>query len=349
MAVTILEGLGHPLFRHVRAAHIGGQSVQMRDAEGNIIGGALPGAAPVVVVQPSILPATAVIGTSITLNLGAANGSPTPVATWDFTLNGVSIRDRLDQGELTMELTAPGTYVLSVGWVNSHGTVSATSAQHTVAAPVIPTINYDTQALAYFNAETAYTGTAADVAALTARGTGHYVFSKTGTGTTVQRAAGGFVFGDGVYLQSQTLTAQPMTDGIFVVADVTLDSYGSNIGQIVDGTGGHVKIRNASGALQITGVDDTAVNLALGSVSYGQRMVISAQIDDVADVLSGHDVAGNVLSTPHAGLTDPALGRLTFGRYLRGTIHRMAIVGRAEGQPWPVTMREVVEDFRRGA
>ena len=31
-----------------------------------------------------------------------------------------------------------------------------------------------------------------------------------------------------------------------------------------------------------------------------------------------------------------------------GTIHRLAIVGRPEGQPWPVTMREVYADFLQG-
>ena len=43
------------------------------------------------------------------------------------------------------------------------------------------------------------------------------------------------------------------------------------------------------------------------------------------------------------------LTRLATGRYVNGTIHRLAIVGRAEGQAWPVTMREIYQDFQRGA
>ena len=68
----------------------------------------------------------------------------------------------------------------------------------------------------------------------------------------------------------------------------------------------------------------------------------------VLNLVAGIDTAGGQVSAPHGGLTDPEPSRVMTGRYIHGTIHRLAIVGRPEGQAWPVTMREVYEDFQRG-
>ncbi|RCW84070.1 hypothetical protein [Paracoccus lutimaris] len=305
--------------------------------------------APSITRQPAILPATAVIGDSITLDLGAAAGQPTPAPSWDFTRDGVSIRSSLDQGALTMELSGAGVYVLTVSWANSAGSVTAQSATLTVQAPPTgPAVNYDTQTLAYFDAATSFTGSATDVTAVTARGTGGYVFHKEGSGAAIQRSASGFVFGNGCYLQSQTLTGQPMTDGLFAVVDCTLTSYGTTVGQILEGAGGHVKLRDNAGRLQVVGQDDSAVGIILGSVFYGSRVIVAGLLDDVLNLVGGINVAGGDVSAAHAGITDPDLTRVLTGRYVNGTIHRLAIVGRAEGQAWPVTMREVYEDFQQG-
>lgn len=308
-----------------------------------------PAVAPAVTRQPAITPATAVLGDSITLDLGAASGTPAPVASWDLTLDGVSVRGGVEPEALSLDLTQPGAYVLSVGWTNSAGNVTAQAATLTVAAPpVAPVINYDSQTLAYFDAQTSYTGSASDVASVTARGTGGYVFAKNGAGAAIQHSAQGFVFANGQFLQSQALSAQPSTDGIFAVIDCTLTSYGASLGQILDGAGGHVKIRNTSGTLQVVGQDDSIVAVTLGSVAYGHRMVLAGMLDDVLNLVGGIDTAGGDVSAPHGGLTDPEPSRVMTGRFINGTIHRLAIVGRAEGQPWPVTMREVYADFLRG-
>ena len=124
------------------------------------------------------------------------------------------------------------------------------------------------------------------------------------------------------------------------------DTHGADIGP--DGAGGHVKIRNTSGTLQVVGQDDSIVAVTLGSVAYGQRMILAGMLDDVLDLVGGIDTAGGDVSAPHSGLTDPEPSRVMTGRFINGTIHRLAIVGRAEGQAWPVTMREVYEDFLRG-
>lgn len=349
MTIIILDQIHPALLRGTAAVHMADAQIEMFDALGNRMSGPAPATLPVVTENPRILPETAALGQSISLNLGAAEGLPAPMAEWDFTLDGASMRDQLDGDAMTIELSLPGTYALTVRWRNIAGVVAAAEVVLAVSAPVAPSIDYDNQMLAYFDADTPYTGTAEDVATVVMRGTGGYVFGKTGSGTTIRFQPEGLVFGDGVYLQSQSLTNQPTTDGLFAVVEMTLTGYGSNIGQILDGTGGHIKIRNSSGTIQTVGADDTSVNLTLGAVAYGARMIFAGQIDDVADLLSGYDAAGNLLSTPHTGLTDPAPNRISFGRYLNGTIHRMAIGGRAEGQEFPVTMREVVEDFRQGA
>lgn len=308
-----------------------------------------PDVAPELTRQPAILPAAAAIGDRITLDLGAASGSPAPAASWDLTLDGVSIRGGVEPGSLSLDLTQPGAYVLSVSWANGAGNVTAQPATLNVAAlPPAPAIDYDTRALAYFDAATSYAGSASDVTSVTARGTGGYVFARNGAGAAIQHSAQGFVFDNGYFLQSQTLSGQPATDGVFAVVDCTLTAYGASLGQILDGAGGHVKIRNTSGTLQVIGQDDSTVAVALGSVAYGSRMILAGMLDDVLNLVGGIDTAGGDVSAAHGGVTDPEPSRFATGRYIHGTIHRLAIVGRAEGQAWPVTMREVYEDFQQG-
>lgn len=350
MPVEIHENLSRHLFDGLRTLYLAGREVELFDAQGVRLAGPPPATPPVVTEPPRILPAGAAIGQSISLSLGTASGLPVPVASWDLTRDGVSIKAELDPTALTMELATAGLYALSVSWSNAAGSVTAPVATLQVApVVVVPPIDWNSRTLMYVDAQTPYQGTAADVTSVSARGTGGYVLSKTGTGSAVQHVADGFLFADGAYLQSASMSGQPTTDGVFVVVDVTLTGYGTSSGQIVDGSGGHVKLRNNSGALIAQGVDDSTVNLALGAVQYGQRCILAGQIDDLAEQLSGYDIGGNLVSVAHAGLTDPALTRVLTGRYLRGTVHRLAIVGRAEGQPWPVTMQEVVADFRRGA
>lgn len=57
------------------------------------------------------------------------------------------------------------------------------------------------------------------------------------------------------------------------MVDCTLTSYGSNLGQILEGAGGHVKIRNNAGNLQVVGLT-IPVALVLGSVIYGSRVIL---------------------------------------------------------------------------
>lgn len=348
MALSITADLATNLFRGLTAVYLDGQSVSLYDSVGAPSIGTAQPVAPTVTQQPTILPDEAAMGDSVTLNIGAASGSPAPVADWDITRDGVSLRAQLDVGAMTFELSEPGTYILSVRWSNAGGTVRAISAQLTVEPVAVAEIDYNAVTLAYLDAGTAYGGTAADVTSISAGGTAGYVFTKAGSGAAVTRSAAGFVFSEGAYVQTQVLSSQPTTDGMFAVADITLASYGTSAGQILDGAGTGLKLRNNAGALQVIGPVSGQGGLSLGNVSYGTRMILAGQLDDLLDLLSGFNTAGGVVSVAHAGLVDPAPTRFITGRYINGTLHRMAIVGRPEGADWPITMQEVVQDFRRG-
>lgn len=287
----------------------------------------------------------------MTIDWGAATGSPFPTMSKMFEMDGSDASSQLTGDTFVAQ---EGQYYIGGGWSNSVGSVSAAPVELIVQAPPAPSINYDTQLIAYFNADTPITGTDSDVLSLNARGTGGVVYSKTGTGTPIERIAGsdgGFKFSDGAYLQSQNLTGMPTTDGLFAVVSFTLTSYGSNQSILLDGAGGHLKLRNNGGSLQFLAQDDSAVTMVLGSVVYSTRFTIAGEVDDVTDVMRAFNMAGSLTTNPtaHTGMTDPELGRLVHGRYVIGTIHEFGIVGKPEGGDWPVTMEELYADFTRGA
>lgn len=350
MALTIQSGIDTRLFEGIAQVYQGGRQVSVLDAAGGtLIHGEIQ-VPPAISRQPGILPAGAAIGDSVTLDLGAASGTPDPAAIWDLTLDGISIRDQVD-AFMALELAAPGRYELQVQWSNGiEAPVTATSAVLLIEAAIPPAaIDYAAVALAYVDADTPHEGTTGDVTAINAFGSGGWRFAKAGAGNAVQRSAAGFVFADGAYLQTSPLSGVPATDGLFAVADVTLTSYGANVGQIIDGLGSHIKLRNNAGTLQILASDDSVVSTSIGAATYGSRVIIGGEMDDVLNVMRGYNVSGALVSQAHPGLTDPAPTRVITGRYINGTLHRLAIVGRPEGQPWPVTMEEVFADFQRGA
>lgn len=349
MALNILNDIDARLFQGISRAYQGGRRVSLLAADGSeLVAGEQP-SAPVIGEQPAILPAGAAIGNSISLHLGAASGVPAPTASWDLTRDGISIRDQVDEF-LALELTEPGRHVLSVTWANDIGEPVAavpTELLVVVEAPA-PAIDYAAVTLAYFDANTPFEGSAGDVTAINALGSGGWRLAKTGTGAPIQRSDAGFVLADGAFLQSQVLSALPASDGHFVVAELTLDAYGSAPGQIVEGQGDRIRLRNNAGNLQAIGQVGALPVHALGTASYGSRVVIAAMIDDVADLFISIGASGSETATAVA-VTDPVLGRFALGRYLVGTLHRLAVVGRPEGGNWPVTMQQVHADFLQGA
>ena len=308
--------------------------------------------APTITTQPTISGGTTV-GDILTLDPGAAAGNPTPTATYQWLRNGAALPG---EDSLTLDTGGydAGAHRATVIW--SNGVIPAATGQSNtinVAAavtPPAPGIDYS-RALVYFDADTPFTGSATDVTAITAEGTAGLSLAKTGT-AAVQRTANGFVFADTGYVGAAGIAAGAATDGMFLVVEFTQTAVGSNWARLSDGTGSRMRLQIHSGNQSIigTGADDTNVNITLGTAAFGTRHIVAFEMDDVLDRLIGYDVSGaSVGPIAHAGLTNPVNTRIDIGQYLNGTIHRWCLVGRTEGGAWPLTMAEVVADFRAGA
>lgn len=308
--------------------------------------------APTITTQPRISGGTT-IGDILTLARGAATGTPPPTATYQWLRNGAVLSG---EDALTVDTGGygAGDYRARVRWSNGvNPDAVVTTSTITVAAavtPPAPRIDYS-RALVYFDANTPFTGTASDVTAITSRGTAGVSLAKTGT-AAVQRTANGFVFADTGYVGASGIPAGAATDGMFLVVEFTQTAVGSNWARLSDGIGSRLRLQVHAGNQSIigTGVDDTNVNITLGTATFGTRHIVAFEMDDVLNQLTGRDVSGaSVGPIAHAGLTDPVNTRIDIGQYLNGTIHRWCLVGRTEGGAWPLTMAGVVADFRAGA
>jgi hypothetical protein len=307
--------------------------------------------APTVTTQPTISGGTTV-GDILTLAPGAATGTPTPTATYQWLRNGTTLSG---EDSLTLDTGGygAGAYSARVRWsngVNPDAVVTTSTINVAVATTPAPGIDYS-RALVYFDANTPFAGTASDVTAITSRGSAGLSLAKTGT-AAIRRTAGGFVFADTGYVSASGIAAGAATDGMFLVVEFTQTSAGSNWARLSDGTGSRMRLQINSGSQGIigTGADDTSVNIALGTATFGTRHVVAFEMDDVLNQLTGYDVSGaSVGPIAHAGLTDPVNTRIDIGQFVNGTIHRWCLVGRTEGGAWPLTMAAVVADFRAGA
>ena len=307
---------------------------------------------PTITTQPTISGGTA-IGDILTLARGAATGTPTPTATYQWLRDSAVIPN---EDALTLDTGGygAGAYRARVRWSNGVNpdavATSNTITVQAVVSPPAPGIDYS-RALVYFDANTPFTGTASDVTAITSRGTAGLSLDKTGT-AAIQRTVNGFVFADTGYVGAAGIPAGAATDGMFLVVEFTQTANGSNWARLSDGTGSRMRLQvnTSNQAITGTGADDTNVNIALGTSTFGTRHVVAFAMDDVLNQVTGYDVSGaSVGPIAHAGLTDPVNTRVDIGQYLNGTIHRWCLVGRTEGGAWPLTMAEVVADFRAGA
>ncbi|MEF9605532.1 hypothetical protein O4J55_25685, partial [Paracoccus sp. PXZ] len=157
--LTIHGSVEGSLFEGVQRIYHGGRPAMLMDGNGAVLieEQQFSAEAPTITRQPAILPEGAGLGDNITLDLGSAEGMPPPAADWDLTLGDSSIRDQIDPELLSMELSEPGEYALAVSWSNMVGTVAASPALLTVAAPAAPAVDYG-QAAGYFHPGSAYGG-----------------------------------------------------------------------------------------------------------------------------------------------------------------------------------------------
>ncbi|WP_216635363.1 hypothetical protein [Paracoccus aminovorans] len=344
--LAIHNGLNGALFRGVQRIYLADRAVPLLDARGaTLVEGQGASVVPAVMRQPSMLPADAVLGATVTLDIGAGSGTPAPVAEWDVTLNGSSIKAQVD-AQMRLQLAEAGEYALSVRWVNEAGAAEATTAALIVTPPVqvVPEM---TLAAGYFDAGSSVTGTAAAVTGLANKGNGGWALAATASGAAVAMAAEGIVFADGRSLQATNLS-NPNIDGVFIVVRAVLDAYGSGVAQILaaNPSGGTIAIQNNNGALQARYHDGVARSIALGTVTYGQEFVVGIEIDNAARTVRAFTLAGTMLSETPAGTPGVNYAQVRTGQYVRGTVKRIAVCTKPVGGAFLLRFEEVIAHFR---
>lgn len=344
--LAVHAGLGSALFRGVQRVYLGGRAVPLLDARGaTLVAGQDASTAPEVLRQPVILPEGAGLGATVTLDIGAASGTPAPAAEWDMTLNGDSIRASVD-GQMRLQLTQPGEYALVVRWINEAGAAQALTASVIVepAAVVAPDM---TRAAGYFNAGSVVTGTPLAVTGLANAGNGGWGLVATASGAAVAMGPEGIVFADGRSLQASNLT-NPGVDGVFIVVRAVLDSYGAGVAQILaaNPSGGTIAIQNNNGVLQARYHDGTARSITLGNVTYGQEFVVGIEVNNAARTVRAFTLAGTMLSETPAGTPGVNFAQVRSGQYVRGTVKQIAVCTKPVGGAFGLGFEEVIAHFR---
>jgi hypothetical protein len=337
------------LFDGVERIYHGGQPARLLDANGSVlVDEAVPAIAPTITRQPAILPEAAGLGDSITLDLGSAEGTPPPAAEWDLLLDDNSIRDRIDPEEQSMELSEPGEYALAVNWSNAAGTVAASPALLTVAAPATPGIDY-AQAAGYFDSASAYSGESSAVTGVTNGGNGGWNLAVASSGNAIAATPSGIRFGDGQFLQATGLTTSGL-EGAFIVLRMAIDSYGSGVSLLfgANPSGGNFSIHNNKGALQARYYDGATRSIGLGDVTYGETFVVGVEVDVAANRVRGYAPSGAfVLATP-VGMPVANYTTVRTGQFVHGTLMRAALFTKPVGGSFAASFEQVIEDFLEG-
>ena len=347
----ILSDINRSIIEGAIAVYIGPNRVEVQAADGEVLVPTSSASVAPVIISRATISGGPEIGSIVGGPASTFSGTPTPVVTHRWYKGGGLVNG---EDGLTIDTSnyEDGTYQRRDTATNSAGSVVATTNTVQIEKAITPPTGIDySRALVYFDANTPFTGTASDVTAITSRGSAGLSLAKTGT-AAVRRTAEGFVFADTGYVSASGIPAGAVTDGMFLVVDFTQTSAGSNWARLSDGTGSRMRLQINSGSQGIigTGADDTSVNIALGTATLGTRHVVAFEMDDVLNQLTGYDASGaSVGPIAHAGLTDPVNTRIDIGQYVNGTIHRWCLVGRTEGGARPLTMAEVVADFRTGA
>ncbi|WP_188128695.1 hypothetical protein, partial [Paracoccus thiocyanatus] len=357
--LVLVDGLERPvaiqgpvekrIFDGVTQIFHGTQPAMLLDANGAVlVGQTVHAVAPAITRQPAILPETAGLGDSITLDLGSAEGTPPPAVDWDLTLGDNSIRDRVDPQELSMELSEPGAYALEVNWSNEAGTVAAAPALLTVAEPAAPGVDY-AQAAGYFHSASAYVGEPAAVTALTNDGNGGWDLSQVSSGEVITMTPAGVRFNGGRFLQAAGLSSGGI-DGVFIVLRMALEHYGSGVAQLfaANPNGGHLALNDNNGTLQARYNDGTSRNISLGSTPYGPDFVAGLEIDTVLKTVRTYMLSGSIVTESPLGMPRVDYATVRIGQAVHGTLKRAALFARPAGGSFAASFEQVIADFLAG-
>ena len=138
MPVTIYGGIRRSLFEGVDRVYLGGETIALRDAEGRtLIGASVLDVAPLVIQNPAIQPANAVLGDTITLSLGLAEGDPAPLPYLDSPANQAqgAFDIQLQVGLRTPRMAQAGqgdATICRTSYRHAYWTIAQMLAHHTV-------------------------------------------------------------------------------------------------------------------------------------------------------------------------------------------------------------------------
>lgn len=302
-----------------------------------------PRHAPAIADQPTILPAGAGIGDSITLDLGAASGSPAPTAAWTLTLDGADISNQVDNW-LAMELVEAGDYALAVTWTNSVGSAVAATATLTVIADVVPPA-FDRAASTWIDITptTPITGTAAAVTGITAGGTGGLTIPTAAAGAEIQRTADGLLYSGSKY--SAITTTPPISGGVILIAELRL-TQGSDTGTAID-LGPNLYARQGGANLQYGYNFGAAAIVTAGPAVAGSWAVMAIELDRDAGTIRYWD-GDEIITVTGIDASSFAPTQVRLGQSFLGAIRNASVATKTAGGAWTATLEQLLEAYGAG-
>lgn len=323
--------------------------------------------APAVTTQPSITGGTTV-GNVLTLDEGAASGTPAPTRAIQWLRGTTAISGAtgptytLVSGDVGQAISA------RVTWTNSAGSVQATSNAITGQAPA-PSRTFDPNlydivwrkgdpgvtTAAISGTEVSPTGF--KVTQLDPQGRVQVVFNEALPGkanVVYQRADGALVAGTpsatGRHLQLAAGNGwnRVVTGGVIVVADVEESSNVTQTNRFA-ATGPKIAI-NGSGSTPLYSLgSDTGVGnkTTPNALQPGARYVWYGEFDVAAGTYTIRDpVTGALTSGPLAPTTITNSTAISILQYfVGGALHGYAAVTWADGESRPISMADVLADF----
>lgn len=204
------------------------QQVDFRDHLGNslLTGETTPVmVAPTVTTQPSIT-GNVTTGSVLTVNIGAASGTPAPTGAIQW-LRGTTAISGATSATYTLVSGDVGQAISArVTWTNSAGSVQATSNAITGQAAA----TLESMADLYWGPASAITGADTDVTGLTLTGpAGPISLTATGTTPLITRDTSGLLFGQTRYLRNTSI-GPAQYGGMWAVITFTLDAQTSSTG-----------------------------------------------------------------------------------------------------------------------
>lgn len=213
---------------------------------------------------------------------------------------------------------------------------------------VVPDIDYDSLALAYYEAGDPIAGSDSDVSGLALRGTAGWsmVIAGGGSPNLITNTVNGLRFSTGRYL-SLTGLAPDTADGLIAIVEVEFEVLtGSGYPLNFDGEATMLK---ANGGSLLLRADATGYSQSMHTATENEVVVMAMELDAVAGQIRYWDIDGDVIETDAYALPSLAPTAITMGQGMTGTVRRMAIFARPASGALPVSFEDVLADFLSGA